>query len=1498
MEKSSLKKIVAVKKTKVNTLVPYKSSSDEDTTEQERPAAMKNGVQKVVSNEERTSSKSFLMWENNANVCWLDASMALVVHNQTLINSLAEDSTSQIARIVKFYYEAVSILNNCSDERQIEVRVQLAKDLLKNVQESVLKYLQPILKYKEGEPDSAFCALNNLITEDKSMKAYFEVEFTWFQSCKECSSHRLSRVHKKPIVTLSKVIHFQAHCPVAIYQCPNPKCKEPNQKMTLNFRTLPQCLLFHFESGAGVGELKFNDFEIDGRIYRLTGVMTLEKAKESLVNHFITFVRDADSDTWLECNDLNDEIMCFCMVPPILELEDIYILMYEANDNRGTVTNRSLSADKRGLGEESVGGSADIPLIDLADDTENETSDNGRRCNQPREVAKKYRNAAGLEVSEDDLNNEPSNLEPLLQSDRGVVVLGVKQELGVFSEEMVALSLQEKAVLTQSSSPAIANGTGVLSEINTGEVFVPSDISNKDPVLTPVSSHSSYANQGHFQIESITFAENTGKPSSKTLINGNCLDSTAKQGISKINNAVGNAYPKIKELKEADESQNALPTLTEVNDSSKLAAPESGKSKGQTINQSYKQLLHTLNASLKNPITPLHINPEDGKENVAGDLPVSKENTESANVGQVSEINETQFLPMHSSKHNDLEMLCSDLDLITPGTKAAQQNNFDEKITEALRYQKNLENTHLENSAHNCDLNSVETDMKPQVNSEFKTTTSQGLQENVKNTNTMNIAHNFDLNSSESQKNPVNSDVKMTTSQGLQKSVKHTHPENIAHNCDLNSSELDNKPQVNSEAKTTTSQKLQKNTHLENVAHNCDPSETNGEYVNNAITKYTEESYLQDTVENIHSVTTNQTGELLKDNTSEHQHDKQNPINLNSQIVLIEFEEKPASSVYENGTCNLNVETHEKTLRPRLQTKECSKVQKGESKSNGVGEAENIASHLDERNRKIKLRPRLPSKDCSEVQNEKETTSTSEETTRKRLRPRLQSNDCSKVHDEEPKASVVSVSKNSTSHSDSITCERKLRTRSQSKDSPEDHNTEGLKCASHKRQTKLVHEKSNSDVLKKSVSSDGDTIVEESSCLNTRRRRSKDNTVITSETKQNTNLGKGLPIKRSRCSSVCESTNETQNPVSADTNSVPFDKRVTRSRTLSSEVLCDTKVSIVNTDTPMSLYKNDSSTKSSTVEAMVDTCNIVERKVKKKRTNSKSPEVLHNLEDKSINLKPKRCRARSSELCDDERKHSEKVDSKFPEILHISKERSFSQKPKRHRAKSTMLFDVTEHFEIINSKSPEVLLHTSKGKSVIPKPRKRQAKMAEDKKKHYNNGDSDFLKTLQNLTEKTESLKPKRYSAKPFKFLDDGMKISENTETQKKLSLKKNLKLLRRKSTNKDISDVTGDPNMFLDPCNNSGVEADGPNNQNINSNLNGLLDHKSDCNQNAHVNFSNASVKLKEKDNKTKNLENNVNIKACSCDCIPQDMDELIDIGVDSVLLSIFRGFDIRRRT
>ncbi|GFT77310.1 hypothetical protein NPIL_209051 [Nephila pilipes] len=399
---------------------------------------VKNNINWTLT-DDKSLNQNYLTWENSSNLCWLDASMSLLVHNKTLCHSVPKDSPTQTAYIIESYKEAISIFNDHSSDDSIEKRLQIAKNLLKSIQESVLKYLKPFLKCSEGKPDSAFCSLLNLIGKDQEIKNFFIVRYAWHLICKKCPYSTIKN-YEKPIITFNEVKKFNPHSPISLWKC--PKCEAPKQEICLEYKTLPSCLIFHFENGAGNGEFDAEklDFEINGRKYKLSGLLTLQKGQISSMNHFVTWIRDVITGYWLECDDLNSETSSFTMSQPTINLKDLSIISYEAIDNNGTIL---LKADTEDATESS---NDDYLLIDLADESKDnvinktgETNDTIKLKESAFEFGKKNCNEND-DISTDSIDNKTLKLIPLNDG----------KELTFFPKENEAIIKKDASLKTDS----------------------------------------------------------------------------------------------------------------------------------------------------------------------------------------------------------------------------------------------------------------------------------------------------------------------------------------------------------------------------------------------------------------------------------------------------------------------------------------------------------------------------------------------------------------------------------------------------------------------------------------------------------------------------------------------------------------------------------------------------------------------------------------------------------------------------------------------------------------------------------------------------------------------------------------------------------------------------------------------------------------------------------------------------------------------------------------
>ncbi|XP_054707681.1 uncharacterized protein LOC129217410 [Uloborus diversus] len=308
----------------------------------------------------------YVLFENKSNNCWLNSALALLLNNRTLYCNLKSKNDTLLVKILQHYRDIMMYV--LSPTKTLSVaRLSVASNRVKFVQELALAYLQPLLKCKDGKPDSAFNAVMNLIGSDAKAHSLFVASLNCSMECENCKAARI-KSHKKSVITLTKVESFNGSNLVSLCAC--PACKVPDQKMFLHYQSLPPCLLFHFENGAGEGVLEQVDFQVGARTYHLTGVITLQD-KNGPVPHFVTWVRNPDSDQWLLNNDLGPRLTSFKSSNPRINRCIIHMLCFEALDQMGVITNFSglVSTNKMPCNY------AEIPEITLSDDNEEKIAD-------------------------------------------------------------------------------------------------------------------------------------------------------------------------------------------------------------------------------------------------------------------------------------------------------------------------------------------------------------------------------------------------------------------------------------------------------------------------------------------------------------------------------------------------------------------------------------------------------------------------------------------------------------------------------------------------------------------------------------------------------------------------------------------------------------------------------------------------------------------------------------------------------------------------------------------------------------------------------------------------------------------------------------------------------------------------------------------------------------------------------------------------------------------
>ncbi|GIX68487.1 SUMO-specific isopeptidase USPL1 [Caerostris darwini] len=262
------------------------------------------------SNEVVPLERWFPMWRTNLNSCWLDSAMILLAHNGTLWNKIKKDpKSSLIANIICNYKIAIRILNSAESIQVADINK--VHQLLDSARKNVFDYLKVKIGCVEGIPDSAFCALLNILKQNKEIENVFMIKFDQIIHCQVCGLTRVAET-EKTIISFPKIKHFNPYGVVKLIKC--PACTTPYHELRFIYKTLPRCLIFHFENGAGSGVL----------------------------------VRHGDTDKWMDYDNLKARMprhLSFAKELPYLNLETTYILIYEANWNSLTKQEKPTSTN-------------------------------------------------------------------------------------------------------------------------------------------------------------------------------------------------------------------------------------------------------------------------------------------------------------------------------------------------------------------------------------------------------------------------------------------------------------------------------------------------------------------------------------------------------------------------------------------------------------------------------------------------------------------------------------------------------------------------------------------------------------------------------------------------------------------------------------------------------------------------------------------------------------------------------------------------------------------------------------------------------------------------------------------------------------------------------------------------------------------------------------------------------------------------------------------------
>lgn len=269
-------------------------------------------------------NKRFLNFKNRANLCWLDSVMVMLANMETIKSTVENAANSEIRHIIDTYNEAVALFN------LTESNEPKCKKLLEDLQQQMQNYLKKFMKFVDGKPESAFVALFNLIHQDKSsIREHVTSCYVWFRSCECGSSPDCSNIRKEIVTITTELKDFYSDFGLFVKLFCN-HCNVEGERL-LYFKEIPPCLIFHFENGVGNCINLPIKFRHTGRFYYLTALVMYNKNP----NHFLTWIRNPLSDSWIKFDDLSKGHTSFSQVKPQLTGENIYMAAFESFDTRG-----------------------------------------------------------------------------------------------------------------------------------------------------------------------------------------------------------------------------------------------------------------------------------------------------------------------------------------------------------------------------------------------------------------------------------------------------------------------------------------------------------------------------------------------------------------------------------------------------------------------------------------------------------------------------------------------------------------------------------------------------------------------------------------------------------------------------------------------------------------------------------------------------------------------------------------------------------------------------------------------------------------------------------------------------------------------------------------------------------------------------------------------------------------------------------------------------------
>ncbi|XP_022091230.1 SUMO-specific isopeptidase USPL1-like [Acanthaster planci] len=224
-------------------------------------------------------------------------------HNNVIASNVAATTHSK---------QATMLESNCWSNRLDKVRDEL------------LCRLQPVMKCTLGQEESPVVALPALLRLDGSIEEHFMCRCRWEFYCSACG-HAQIILNNKTIPTFTRVpADFSMADPVMLLDCYH--CGVPNQESHLVFHSLPASVMMHFRDGLPDGDLsKHHSFYFRGDVYTLRAMIQYRRNP----NHFITVIRDQETNQWLEYDDLMPSPFAWQTQQPHIPAREIHILVWE-----------------------------------------------------------------------------------------------------------------------------------------------------------------------------------------------------------------------------------------------------------------------------------------------------------------------------------------------------------------------------------------------------------------------------------------------------------------------------------------------------------------------------------------------------------------------------------------------------------------------------------------------------------------------------------------------------------------------------------------------------------------------------------------------------------------------------------------------------------------------------------------------------------------------------------------------------------------------------------------------------------------------------------------------------------------------------------------------------------------------------------------------------------------------------------------------------------------